>query len=159
MIRLRAGPVSPPSPGTVMTWLCIFAPAWAIVPEASVWAAADDMVEPRTPPDERGVGATLAADLVGPLGLELNSTYAAPVDARTEFTWATAITLSLAVPLGLTAATSLRREQPWADGATFVDAILAIETQRFALGLTLEGAAAWSSTEPRTLVGSLTLAQ
>ena len=97
----------------------------------------------------------LAAELVGPLGLEVNTAYAAPTDARTDFTWASAATLGLAAPIGLTAATGLRREQAGADGATFVDAIITIATRRLALGLTLEGAAAWKSTEPRRLVASL----
>ena len=140
-----------------MAWLWTFASAWAEVPEASVWAATDDSIEPRTPPEERGVGATLAAELIGPLGLELNATSAAPIDARTDFTWTSAVTLLLAAPLGFTAGTTLRREQPWTDGSTFIDALIAIETRRLAIGVTLEGAIAWSSTEPRTLVGSLTV--
>jgi hypothetical protein len=139
-----------------MTWLCTFASAWALALETSVWAAADDSVEPRTPPEERGVGVALATELVGSLGLEVNSTYAAPTDARMNFTWASAATLALAAPIGLTAASSLRRELAGAEGATFVDAIISVETHRVALGITLEGAAAWPP-EPRRLVASLTL--
>lgn len=139
-----------------MTWLCTFASAWAAAPEASVWAAADDTVEPRTPPEDRGVSVALAAGLVGPLGLEVNTAYAAPTDARLDFTWASAATLGLSVPIGLTAASGLRREQTGADGATFVDALITLATHRLAIGITFEGAAAWGSSEPRRLVASLT---